>query len=194
MVVLKGKMLTASFVMVALTLLLAVPVQAFPDIGIYGYVDKTQYGYGEAGKLKVWVLNTGTDPLILHNITVYYPWHMVLPWEGNFSLLDIDEVIPVGGNKSYTFDFTVPDDRGMLSSAYGTSEINVLVVTDKRVENDDIPMSIANPPVSMALHNMDNLIILITVLIIVAIIAAIIIAAAVFLSGRRPATTWTKEE
>ena len=185
---LKKKTLTLS-AMVALALILVVPVQAYANFGVYGYVDKIQYDYGESGKLMIWIVNEGDEPLILHNITVYYPWHMVLPWEGNFTEGDIDEVIPVGGNMSYTFDFTVPDDFGPISSG----QIETLVVTDKRTRVQNLWMNIVSPPYSMSLQNMDNLITLITVLVILVIIAAIIIAAAVFLSGRRPTGTWTKE-
>lgn len=152
---------------------------------IYGYVDKTQYLRGEEGKLKIWIVNEGDEDLILQNITVTYPWNYYLPWEGNDSLKKIGEVILIDGNLTYEFDFTVPSDGRALSSG----NINLYVVTDKYDATRSIPLSVANPPMSFNLENMDNLIILITVQIVVAIIAALIIAAAVFLTGRKPTIT-----
>lgn len=179
---------------VALAMAFASSAKAVAQIGIYGYVDKVQYAYGEKGKLTIFIVNEGTDPLILQNITIRYPWNAIIPWEGNYTVKDIDEVISVDGNKTYTFDFTVPNDRGAFSSAYDYSEIGVNVVTDKTPGNEKIPISIANPPVNMAVQDMSTLVTLITVQILIAIIAAVIIAAAVFLSGRRPGVTWQKEE
>ena len=194
MVKLKGKILTLLLTVVVLALIFSPSVKALARIRIYGYVDKVQYTYGENGKLKIWILNEGTEPVILHNITVKYPWNAILPWEGNETLKEIDEVIPIGGNGTYSFDFAVPDDRGVLSYNFGIPEIEVTVVTDKVTDDRDIILNIVNPPVNTILQDMDNLVTLITVQIIIAIIAAIIIAAAVFLSGRRPRVTWQKEE
>lgn len=194
MITVKGKLSALLFATLVAALIFAPSVQAVARVGIYGYVDKVQYGYGEGGKLNIWIMNEGTEPLILHNVTVVYPWNAVLPWEGSETLEDIDEVIPVGGNLTYEFEFTVPADRGALAFAYGSSAVVVRAMTDKTPpRSEDIPMSISNAPVTMALKDMNTLVSLFTVQIIVAIIAAIIIAAAVFLSGRRPEATWQKE-
>jgi len=158
--------------------------QALPKANIYGYVDKAQYLRGEEGTLKIWIVNEGTEDLILQNITVTYPWNAYLPWEGNDSLKKIGAVILISGNTTHEFDFTVPSDGRALS--YGA--IRVDVVTDEDEPTVNIPISIANPPMSFNLEDMDNLITLITVQIVVAIVAALIIAAAVFLTGRRPTT------
>jgi hypothetical protein len=192
---LKGKLSVFLFATLVMALMFAPAVDAVARVGIYGYVDKVQYAYGEGGRLKLWIMNEGTEALILHNITVIFPWNAVLPWEGNQTLEGIDEVIPVHGNKTYEFDFTVPDNRGALAYAYSSSPIIVRAVTDKTPPRSaDIPMSINNAPVTMTLKDMNNLLMLVTVQIIVAFIAAIIVAAAVFLSGRRPGVTWQKEE
>ena len=176
----------ALFLLLASTLMASLCVlgQAAPKAETYGYVDKAQYLSGEEGKLKIWIVNEGDDDLILQNITITYPWNSYLPWEGNDSLKKIGAVILIEGNLTYEFDFTVPSDGRALS--YGA--ITVDVVTDKDDDTAKIPISIANPPVSFNLEDMDNLITLITVQIVVAIIAALIIAAAVFLAGRRPTT------
>jgi len=176
----------ALFLLLASTLMASLCVlgQAAPQAEIYGYVDKTQYLSGEEGKLKIWIVNEGDEDLILQNITVTYPWNSYLPWEGNDSQKKIGAVILIEGNTTYEFDFTVPNDGRAL--VYGS--ITVQVVTDKDTDVASIPISIANPPMSYNLEDMDNLITLITVQIVVAIIAALIIAAAVFLTGRRPTT------
>jgi hypothetical protein len=193
-ITLKGKLSAIVFATLIMALAFA-PVEAVARVGIYGYVDQVQYAYGEGGRLKIWIMNEGTEALILHNITIIYPWNAVLPWEGNQTLKGIDAVVPVGGNKTYEFEFTVPNDRGALAYAYGSSSIVVRAVTDKTPPRSaDIPMSISNAPVTMTLQDMNNLVTLLTVQIVIAIIAAIIIAAAVFLSGRRPGVTWQKEE
>lgn len=191
---LKRKILTLLLATGVLALIFTPSVKATASFGIYGYTDKIQYEYGETGELKIWIINDGTDPLILHNITIRYPWNDILPWEGNDTMKEIDEAISVKANRTFSFEFKVPDDRGVLSSPLSYSSIEVAVVTDKVDDTEHIPLIITNPPVNMEVQDMDNLVTLITVQIIIAIIAAIIIAAAVFLSGRKPGVTWQKEE
>jgi hypothetical protein len=164
------------------------PALAEIQLGIYGHVNKVQYEYGESGKLHLWIVNEGTESLILEHIVVIYPWNSVIPWEGNNTIEDISDAISVDSNRSYTFDFTVPDDIGPLP--WGT--ISVTVITNEGTFYKQISMSVVWPP--NQIEGMDNLVTLFTVQIVVGIIAAIIIAAAVFLSGRGTGATWQKAE
>lgn len=178
--------------LVAFTLMasLCASANAAAAVQIYGYVDKAQYQSGEEGTLKIWIVNEGDEDLILQNISVVYPWNAYLPWEGNESLEKLGKVIVIDGNTTYEFDFTVPNDG--RATPWGGS-INVRVETDKDTEVTNIPMSIASPPTSLKVKDMDNVITLFTIQIIIAIIAALIIAAAVFLSGRRSGVAWQKQ-
>ena len=97
---------------------------------------------------------------------------------------DIDEAISAGSNSTFTFDFTVPDDGRALYSA----SVQASAYIDGSHYQKTISLNIANPPVVMAIGEMNNLITLITVQIILTLLAAIIIAAAIFLSRKAPST------
>ncbi len=185
----KAKFCLTALVAFTLIASLCASVNAAAIVRIYGYVDKAQYQSGDEGKLMIWIVNEGDEALILQNISVIYPWHYHLPWEGNESIELIGEVVLVEGNTTYDFDFTVPDD----GRAIGGGSISVRVETDKDTTSTNIPMWISSPPTRLEVKDMDNLITLFTVQIVIAIIAALIIAAAVFLSGRRSGVTWQKE-
>jgi hypothetical protein len=184
---LKGRILTLLLMAFSAAAFLG-PAQAAIQLGIYGHVNKVQYEYGESGKLHLWIVNEGTESLILEHIIVIYPWNNILPWEGNHTIEDISDAISVDGNRSYTFDFTVPADIGPLP--WGS--ISVTVITNEGTFYKPMSMNVLWPP--SPVEGMDNLVTLFTVQIIVAIIAAIIIAAAVFLSGRGAGTAWQKAE
>ncbi|UCD95796.1 MAG: hypothetical protein JSV35_04595 [Candidatus Bathyarchaeota archaeon] len=160
------------------------------DVGIYGYVDDVQYAGGDEGQLMIWIVNEGTEAFILQNLTIIFPWNSVIPWEGNVTEADLDEAISIGKNKTFTFDFTIPDDGRALSYS---SSIRAYVFVDDELHEAVIPMNIANPPYVMAFDEMNNLITLITVQIVITLLAAIIIAAAIFLSGRAPSHAMTAE-
>jgi len=178
---LKGKTSTLLLATVVLALIFIPLARAqVTRVEIYGYVNKFQYSPGETGELKIWVVNEGDVDLIFQNITVVYPWSNYLPWEGNETRKEIGTVILVGGNTTLTFSFTVPNDGRAVTT--GPVSFSVTVVTDKDVDSTSIPMSIANPPLNMAIQDMNNLVTLITVQTIIIIIAALIIAAAGFLS------------
>ncbi len=164
------------------------PALAQIQLGIYGHVNKVQYEYGESGKLHLWIVNEGTESVILEDIIVIYPWNAILPWEGNHTVEDLSDAISVGRNRTFTFDFTVPTDIGPLP--WGS--ISVRVITNEGTFYKQISMSVMMPPNQV--KGMDNLVTLFTVQIIIGIIAAIIIAAAVFLSGRGSGATWQKAE
>jgi hypothetical protein len=159
------------------------------DVGIYGYVDNIQYTGGDEGQLMIWILNEGTEAFILQNLTIIFPWNNAIPWEGNITEVDLDEAISVGKNKTFTFDFTIPDDGRALSY----SSIRAYAFIDDNLYEAVIPMNIANPPYVMAFDEMNNLITLITVQIVITLLAAIILAAAIFLSGRAPRHAMTAE-
>ena len=181
-----------SILLLSILTLSAIASSVFADIdvGIYGYVDNIQYAGGDEGQLMIWIVNEGTEAFILQNLTIIFPWHNVIPWEGNITEADLDKAISVGKNTTFTFDFKIPDDGRALSYS---SSIRAYAFIDDNPYEAVIPMEIANPPVVTAFDEMNNLITLITVQIVITLLAAIIIAAAIFLSGRAPSHAMTAE-
>jgi uncharacterized membrane protein len=161
---------------------------AYASFSIYGYTDKPQYRPGEKGTLKIWVYNDGTEDLILKNMTLYYPWHNIV-WGGNETLVpSADTVIAPKGNYSTTTQFTIPND--------GRAEgglVTILVVTDKGTDDGQVTLNVANPPVSTAFENMDNLITLFSALVIITLIGIIGIVFTIYLTARRPKMVWAEE-
>jgi uncharacterized membrane protein len=164
-------------------------VHAVADIEIYGYTDKIQYMPGEKGTVKYWIHNEGTEEVILKNIIIEYPWHSLYVWEGNETIKEINTVILIGGNWSATATFTIPSD-GRAIGGY----VRITVVTDKVSRSRNIPLNVANAPVYTAFQDMDKIVTLFTVLVVLLIVCTVIIAATMFLAGRKPQVTWTKEK
>jgi hypothetical protein len=189
--ILKRKFLLILTAIAFSALALTTRVNAFASIAIYGYVDKPQYMLGDTGTLKIWVVNDGTEDVILKSVTIKYPWNGFYIWEGNETIDDINAVIPPGGNWSTSRTFTVPTD----GRATGGS-IYVHVVTDKVTETEPnlITMKVASAPAYGSLQDMDKLVTLFTVQTVLLIVCTIIIAATIFLSGRKPQVTWKAEE
>jgi len=186
---LKEKLLLLSIAVTLVMLTFAPMVKAYASVRVYGYTDKTQYMLGETGTLKLWVYNDGTEDVILKNVTIEYPWHQYYIWEGNETISDINTAILVKGNWSSTRTFTVPSD----GRAVGGS-IHILVMTDKVIETEYIPIDVARAPSYRSLQDMDKLTSLFTIQVVLLIVCTIIIAATIFLSARRPQVTWKAEE
>lgn len=170
-------------------LTLTMPVKAAVSIAIYGYVDKTQYMPGDTGTLKIWIVNDGTEDIILKSVTIKYPWNAFYIWEGNETIKDINAAILKGGNWSTTRTFTVPTD----GRAKGGS-INVDVVTSAVPGTKPISITVASAPTYGSLQDMDKLVTLFTVQVVLLIVCTVIIAATIFISVRRPQATWRTEE
>jgi uncharacterized membrane protein len=166
------------------------PVNAVASVSIYGYVDRPQYMPGDSGTLKIWIVNTGDEDLILKTVTIRYQWNSYYIWEGNETIDDINAAVLVGENWSTSVTFTVPTD-GRATSGY----ISVSVETDKVTPpSKSIYMSVASPETVGLLQDFGNLVTLFTVLVVLVIVSAIIIAATLFLTKSRPQVTWKAEE
>jgi hypothetical protein len=159
--------------------------QQYASVTVYGYTDKPYYKPGDTGTLHFWVYNSGTEDLILDNITIYYPWYSAVGlWGGNITIVaPTSTVIAPGKSWSSTSSFTVPND-GRISSVSGSIRIDV--VTAETTGSGSIPMNIASAPVYLSVQDMDQLLTWQMILVVVIVICTLIIVAAMFLSLRRP--------
>jgi hypothetical protein len=187
--ILKRKFLLILMAIALSALTFTTSVKAAASITIYGYVDETQYMPGDSGTLKIWVVNDGTEDIILKSVTIKYPWNTYYIWEGNETLKDINAAILQGANWSTTRTFTVPTD-GRATGGY----VTVTVVTSGVTDTQWIPINVASAPAYGSLQDMDKLVTLFTVQVVLVIVCTIIIAATIFLSARKPQVTWKAEE
>jgi hypothetical protein len=171
------------------TLTFTMPVNAAAHVEIYGYVDKTQYMPGDKGTLNIWIVNDGTEDVILKSVTIKYPWNAFYIWEGNETIKGINAAILQGGNWSTSRTFTVPTDGRATGG-----NIIVEVVTSTITRTKPIPITVASAPAYGSLQDMDKLVTLFTVQVVLVIVCTIIIAATIFLSARKPQVTWKAEE
>jgi len=161
-------------------------VQAAPEeFYVYAWVDKLQYLPGDSGTLHVTIRNDLGDEAYVYNITIIYPWHayVIDHWEGNGTIEVKGVVERDGGVLNKEFKFEVPKDGKAL---FASDEIDVVVYTDELGEQDpDSPVliSVANPPVHMAVKGMD---VWMTSLMVAIVICTIILAIVFFLSTRGP--------
>ena len=184
-----GKKILVMLTVTALITLVSVSsTWAYASFKIYGYSDKPQYRPGEKGTLKIWVYNDGTEDLILKNMTLYYPWHNIM-WGGNETLVpSAVTVIAPKGNYSTTAQFTVPND-GRATGGF----VRIYVITGERTDDEYLTLNVANPPVSTAFENMDNLITLFSALVIITLGGIIGIVFTIYLTARRPKMVWAEE-
>lgn len=173
-------------VMLAMTLLSAIlfvpltKAQVTPAFQVYAWVDKLQYAPGDSGTIYITIRNDMADEVYIYNITVIYPWHAYVEdhWEGN-DTIEVKTVVERDGgvlNKEFTFE--VPKD----GRAAVSDDIDVYVYTDELgVQYKPAVISVANPPVHMALTDMDMWMTSLTVAI---VICTIILAIVIFLSTR----------
>jgi uncharacterized membrane protein len=190
---LKERILILLVILAAVLLAFSPLCRAFAGLQVYGYTDQTYYRPGDTGTLKFWVYNSGTDDLILKNVTIYYPWYNPEGlWEGNVTIApSTSTVIVAGGNWSGTSSFTVPNDGRVFA---GSSSISINVVTDKTTRSSSISMSLASVPYYFSLQNMDQLLTWLMILVVVIVVCTLIIAGAIFLSVRRRQMMWKPEE
>lgn len=159
-------------------------VQAAPkEFYIYAWVDKLQYLPGDSGTLHVTIRNDLDDEVYVYNITIIYPWHayVIDHWEGNDTIEIKDSVKRDGGVLNKEFTFEVPKDGKAL---FTSDEIDVVVYTDELDEqgpDSPVLISVANPPVHMAVTDMD---VWMTSLTVAIVICTIILAIVFFLSTR----------
>ena len=182
------KKILVMFTVTALIALASVSSAWAASFSIYGYTDKPQYKPGEAGTLKIWIYNDGSEDLILKNITLYYPWHNII-WGGNETLVpSTDTVIAPKGNYSTTTRFTIPNDGRATDG-----NIRIHVITNDPIDDEYLYLNVANPPVSTAFENMDNLITLFSALVIITLGGIIGIVFTIYLTARRPKMVWAEE-
>jgi hypothetical protein len=182
------------FVVLAATSLAFSPIcRASANLAVYGYTDKTFYRPGDTGTLDFWVYNSGTEDLILKNVTLYYPWYNPEGlWGGNVTITpSTSVVIAAGGNWSGTSSFTVPND-GRVSA--GSNSISINVVTDKITRSSYISMSLTSVPSYLSLQNMYQLLNWLMILVVVIVVCTLIIAATIFISAHRRRMMWKSEE
>jgi len=184
----KGKLMTLGFVLAVTALALSPISQAAASVTVFGYTDRAYYKPGETGTINFWVYNSGTEDLILNNVSIYYPWDDDGLWMTNQTITpESSTVITAGGNWSSSATFTVPNDgRSMGGST------NFRVNTDKAIGVGHVQVTVANTPAYLALENMNLLTMLLTLLAIFVLVCGLIIALAILTSGRRHAT-WRSE-
>ncbi len=101
---------------------------AHAQFNMYAKPDRTSYVPGDSGTLTVTVVNTGSGPLQLNNITIYFPWAQFDSngnWQGNVSSSSTQLLAaPSSSNPQpkYTFpvfQFTIPSWWGYGSQSFG---------------------------------------------------------------------------
>jgi len=182
------------FVVLAVTALALSPLcNAIASVTIYGYTDQAFYKPGDTGTLKFWIYNSGTEELIVNNVTIFYPWYNSAGlWGGNDTIVpSTATVIPAGGNWSGTDSFTVPNDGRAPS---GANPIRISVSTDKTSGSSTVALTVTSVPVYLTLQNMDQLTLWLTVLAVVLVVCLLIIAAAIFFAVRGRRTMWKSDQ
>jgi hypothetical protein len=182
--------------MTALAILAFAPVaNAAVSISVYGYTDKTNYMPGDTVTVTVSIYEAGTDTIILKNVTIVFPWYSII-WGGNKTIDAKNAPIAQGESWNFTTTFTIPTDGRALSDSITISyyAVSGSTVYQNSVSPSSLYLHINSVPYYFSFENMNNLVTIITVEAVLIIVSALIIAAAIFLSARRPKTTWTAEQ
>jgi hypothetical protein len=110
-----------------LAVMMIAPIHASYAATAYGRVDKSSYLPGDSGTLYITVHNTGSQAITVKNMTIDYPWMAFITdhWDGNTTVLNINQPLSQNQNYNGQFSFTVPTD-GRAHSGY----ISVTVYTD----------------------------------------------------------------
>src|SRR5271157_705869 len=184
----KRKVLLFCVVFVATALILTPLCKAFASVTVYGYTDRPYYKPGDPGTLHFLVYNSGTDDLILENLTIYFPWDTTGLWGTNQTVKPPTSTVIAsnGGNWSGTVSFAVPNDGRAT-----TGSIEIYVVTDKTTQYSSIQLTVTNVPVYLSLENMNLLTMLLTIIALLTIIGAVIVASAILYATRRRHATMT---
>lgn len=155
------------------------------EFHVYAWVDKLQYKPGDSGTLSITILNDNPSEVYVYNITIEYPWRAFVKdhWEGN-DTIEVEAAIGRdGGVLNKELAFTVPKDGRAIT--FVTTGIDVDVETDelgKENPDNSVLISVANPPVQMALTDID---VWMTYLIVAVVVCIIILAIVVFLATRK---------
>jgi hypothetical protein len=122
-----GKTAIAASIVVAILVGMGQPVHA-QTFNLYAKQDSSSYVPGDTGTMSITIVNTGSQPLQLNNITIFWPWAGYGSngkWQGNQTSTYSNTFLAApGGTSSPTFttsfSFTIPSYWGYSqSSPYG---------------------------------------------------------------------------
>jgi len=150
----------------------------YPNAHIYAYTDKPYYNVGDTVTLKFWIMNTGTEDLILDNVSLTYPWYDSHVNFGNATIAPANIVIHQGGNWSDTFTFTVPNDGRATGGSIG-----IYAVLDKTTAGTSVDLNVLTVPTSI--EDTGTFLTWFIILVAIILICTLIIAAALFMSKHR---------
>ena len=172
---------------IAILALLCLPtIFAQPPDSVTVWTDKPRYAPGETGTLSVAFYNDLSVAVTVKNITVIYSnWRAYADeqWIGNETTV-IDE--PIAGGKTHVqhITFTVPTD-GRADDTF----VSVEIWTDYGRLMGSSYIYVPETP-----SFMEQIVTLFTVMVVLLIVCTVIISATIFLSARRPQTTWKAPE
>jgi hypothetical protein len=173
------------YTIVIIALLYLPTIFAQPD-NITIWTDKPRYAPGETGTLSIAFYNDRTVAVTLKNITVIYSnWRAYSDglWIGNETQV-IDQPIAAGKTHVLQITFTVPTD-GRGDNSY----VSVEIWTDYGRYMGSGYIYVPETPTFM-----EQIVTLFTVMVVLLIVCTVIISATIFLSARRPQTTWKAPE
>jgi hypothetical protein len=122
-----GKVAIATAIVIAILVGTGYPVHA-QGFNIYAKADRSSYVPGDSGTMTITIVNTGSGPLQLNNITVFWPWAGFGSdgkWQGNQTSTYSGQFLAAPGGTSSstfttTFQFTIPSWWGYGQfSTYG---------------------------------------------------------------------------
>jgi hypothetical protein len=124
-----GRIAIAVSIVIAILVGMGQPVHA-QNFNLYAKQDSSSYVPGDSGTMSLTIVNTGSQPLQLNNITIFWPWAGYGSngkWQGNQTSTYSNTFLAApGGTSSSTFTtsftFTIPSYWGYSqSSPYGCS-------------------------------------------------------------------------
>jgi len=187
----KERILIPLVVLVAASLAFSPLCSALPNVTVYGYTDKSYYRPGDTGTLKFWVYNSGTDDLILKNLTILYPWYNPAGlWGGNQTIIpSTSTVISAGQNWNSTASFTVPNDGRAMGGS-----VTIDVITDKVNRTSYVSLTVTSSPYYFTLQGMDLLNMLVGTMVALMIVLVVIMVLAILVYQHKSRMMWRSEE
>jgi hypothetical protein len=185
------KILILSLACIAFALFAPLVKAEGPTSILTAWTDQPQYSPGQSGTLYITYNNNRASPVTIHNITIVFEgwWaYTSAGWVGNLTYVPTDAEKTITEHTVHTFQvsFTVPSDGRAISTLADVTVNTNLASADYLLPRPSI--EVVTTPVYMT-----QITTLFTIQVVLLIICTIIIAAAIFLSGRRPAT-WRTEE
>jgi hypothetical protein len=155
-------------------------------VNIYVWVDKTQYNPKDTITLYFTIYNARSYDIMINQVDIQTPWFMYIKdhWEGNQTII-INKDVTAGDTYSNSATIPIPGD-GRATAFNSSADISVTIKTDTGTYNEQVAVGMSNPPIHMAVQDMDTLVLLVAILIILIVVCTALIAAAIFLSARKP--------